>query len=238
MPTPTKKRVDETVKVLKDPANKFDLRLKRLGYRSVAHAIARAEMYVEVLEKFQDEKADARKRRDNAYDRYLRQIKRIEKDLRAKFSDLPEKIQMSSLFKRDDEPNRLKSQPTGPEAAEKPDYVRDVLIHKIGPKGEPYTRYEKKPGCNLNIRDYGAASRDFHHAKNKIKRIFGHGDKPVEIAVEKFCMDMKDLYKEKGIPFGSNGYKLIADLITFFCLSKQPPTSQAIRKRFERSSNL
>ena len=102
-PIPTQKRVDELAAILKNPSNKFDLRLKNLGLecRWVAHAIARAEYYVDLLNELQGEKKDAKNSRDNSKDRFLRQINNVEKTMNCNFSELPPELRISSFYKKD-----------------------------------------------------------------------------------------------------------------------------------------
>jgi hypothetical protein len=100
MQIPSRERVDKLTTILKDPANKFDLRLKQVGleYRSVAHIVARAESYVELLYRFQNKKKEARNSLKNAKSRISRQISQVEKTTGKNFSELPDDIKMSSFL--------------------------------------------------------------------------------------------------------------------------------------------
>lgn len=122
---------------------------------------------------------------------------------------------------------RLKRQINGIESTtrkkfnELPEDIRESSFFKTG----------KNVKWNPDIKELGAARHKFVMNKQKVRRLSRSGTKPVEKNLTTFCRDMKGLFANQG---KKPDYRLIAEIINLFRLSKKKQTYGTIRTRFSR----
>lgn len=186
-----------------------DYKKYRYQPRSVAHIIARAEKYKDIISESQQELNTARERKKNADRKIKRQISKIEGVTGKKFEELPSEIRMSSFYKSDKDINgNLNIRGYAAES---------IKVRLCKNKIERITRMP---------------------AYRRKRNLIEHGDedsevqtKPFDKSLNIFCRSMNDLFLSKG---RRPNYELIAMLSNIFSLSKRPQNYNTIKERFSR----